>query len=56
MFRPDDTTEFVSFPDPLVTNLCFGGPDLTTAYVTLSSRGALARVPWPRPGLPLAWS
>ena len=57
VFRPDDTTEFVSFPDPLVTNLCFGGPDLTTAYVTLSSRGALVQSlrghgldsPWPGP-------
>ena len=56
VFRPNGDTVFVPFPDPLVTNLCFGGADLTTAYVTLSSRGRLARVAWPRPGLALAWN
>ncbi len=52
----DGTTEFVVFPDRLVTNICFGGPDLRTAYVTLSSQGQLARVTWPRPGLRLEWT
>ena len=56
VIRPDGTTEFVSFPDRLVTNICFGGADLRTAYVTLSSRGQLARVKWPRPGLGLQWN
>ena len=27
--------EHVPMPDPLTTNICFGGPDLRTAYVTL---------------------
>lgn len=40
-------------PDPLVTNVCFGGDDLRTAYVTLSATGRLAAVDWPRPGLRL---
>lgn len=40
-------------PDPMTTNLCFGGPDLRTAYVTLSSTGKLVALPWPRAGLPL---
>jgi gluconolactonase len=40
-------------PDPLTTNLCFGGPDLRTAYVTLSGTGRLAKVRWPVPGLKL---
>lgn len=32
---------FVSLPDTIVTNLCFGGPNLETAYVTLSGTGRL---------------
>jgi gluconolactonase len=40
-------------PDPLTTNICFGGPDLRTAYITLSSTGKLVALPWARPGLPL---
>jgi gluconolactonase len=39
--------------DPLVTNVCFGGEDLTTAYVTCSATGRLVKFPWPRPGLKL---
>jgi gluconolactonase len=40
--------------DPLTTNICFGGPDLRTAYVTLSATGQLVSFPWPRAGLGLA--
>ncbi|PRZ40875.1 gluconolactonase [Antricoccus suffuscus] len=40
--------------DPFVTNICFGGPDLRTAYVTSSGYGRLYKVQWPRPGLQLA--
>ena len=36
--------------DPFVTNVCFGGPDLTTAYITSSGRGLLYEMTWPRPG------
>ena len=42
--------EFVAMPDPYCTNICFGGPDLKTAYITLSSTGRLVSTPWPRPG------
>jgi gluconolactonase len=45
--------EFVPMPDPVCTNICFGGPDLMTAYITLSSTGRVVRMPWPRPGLKL---
>jgi gluconolactonase len=41
--------------DPLTTNICFGGPDMRTAYITLSATGRLAEVPWPVPGLKLAY-
>ena len=40
--------------DPATTNICFGGPDLRTAYVTLSGTGRLVAFDWPEAGLPLA--
>jgi len=40
-------------PDPMPTNLCFGGADLRTAYVTLSATGKLVTVSWPEAGQPL---
>ncbi len=44
----------VPLPDPYVTNLCFGGPDLRTLYVTLSGTGRLLAIDdWPVPGLKL---
>lgn len=39
--------------DPLVTNICFGGPDLRTAYVTSSGWGILYSTDWHCPGLKL---
>lgn len=40
-------------PDPLVTNVCFGGEGHRTAYVTSSGRGLLYKMEWPRSGHPL---
>ena len=40
-------------PDNTTTNICFGGDDLCTAYITLSSSGRLVSMRWPRPGLAL---
>jgi gluconolactonase len=45
--------EFVETGDPFTTNICWGGPDLRTAYITLSGTGRLVRMDWPRPGLGL---
>ena len=45
----------VTLPDPMVTNVCFGGPDLRTAYATLSATGRLVSFEWARPGLALAY-
>jgi gluconolactonase len=39
--------------DPMVTNICFGGPDLRTAYITASAFGTLQSHEWHCPGLPL---
>jgi gluconolactonase len=44
-----------ALPDPLVTNIAFGGEDLRTAYVTLSGAGKLVAFEWPSPGLRLAY-
>ena len=43
----------VKTPDVYPTNICFGGPDLRTAYITLSAKGQLAETAWPDPGLRL---
>lgn len=52
---PDGSSvEQVATGDPLTTNLCFGGPDMRTAYVTLSATGRLVSMEWPRRGLRLA--
>ena len=42
--------EFLAMPDPHCTNIFFGGPDLKTAYITLSGTGRLVSLPWARPG------
>ena len=44
---------FVPMPDRLTTNICFGGPNLETAYITLSATGQLVSLTWETPGLPL---
>ena len=47
--------------DPMTTNICFGGPGLTKAYVTLSGLGQLVELDWTdrdwtTAGLPLAFT
>jgi gluconolactonase len=42
-----------TLPDTIVTNVCFGGKDLRTAFATLSLGGTLVSFEWPRPGLAL---
>ena len=39
--------------DTHITNLCFGGTQLSKAYVTQSYAGRLVEIDWPRPGLPV---
>ena len=45
--------EHLPLPDPQTTNICFGGDNLKTAYITLAGHGKLIGIDWPRPGLPL---
>lgn len=42
--------------DPITTNICFGGSDMQTAYMTLSGTGRLGKMRWPTPGLELAYN
>jgi gluconolactonase len=54
VISPDGRSiEHVAMPDLYTTNICFGGPDLQTAYITLSTTGRLVSMRWPRPGLAL---
>ncbi|MFI0474643.1 SMP-30/gluconolactonase/LRE family protein [Halomonas sp. HMF6819] len=54
VFSPDgELLEFHEAPEGYCTNICFGGADMKTAYITLSGYGQLLEVPWPRPGLKL---
>ena len=46
---------FHPLPDFYATNIAFGGPDLRTAFVTLSCTGRLVSFRWPRPGQPLPY-
>jgi len=54
---PDGKTiEHTPLNDFLTTNLAFGGPDMKTAYVTLTAAGRLIAIDWPRPGLKLPYT
>lgn len=56
IISPDGTNvEHVPMPDLLPTNICFGGEDLRTAYITLSSSGRLVSTTWTTRGLRLAF-
>jgi gluconolactonase len=46
-------SEHVAFPDQMTTNICFGGEDMRTAYITQSRGGKLIKTRWPEPGLKL---
>jgi len=45
--------DFIPTGDILTTNVCFGGDDLRTAYITVSGTGRLLKTEWPRPGAKL---
>jgi gluconolactonase len=57
VIAPDGAVlEHVAMPDPVTTNICFGGRDLRTAYITLSATGRLVACEWPRAGLRLNYT
>ena len=46
----------VQMQDMYVTNICFGGADMKTAFITLSSSGQLVSMPWEKAGLKLNYN
>ncbi len=42
--------------DPMITNICFGGPERRTAFITASAFGTLVAHEWHCPGLKLNFS
>ena len=56
-FHPETgKAKHFAIPDPLVTNICWGGKAMKTAYITASGTGKLLAVDWPKPGLRLAFN
>lgn len=56
LFDSDGTHARYSLPgEVVVTNICFGGPDMRDAWITASGSGRLYKARWPRPGLPLSY-
>jgi gluconolactonase len=53
VISPEGNARHMPFPDILTTNICFGGEDLRTAYVCLSSSGKLVSLQWESAGLAL---
>ncbi|MEO0412457.1 MAG: SMP-30/gluconolactonase/LRE family protein [Pseudomonadota bacterium] len=49
------SASFAALPAPGTTNIAFGGKDKRAAYITQAMTGELIRMPWPRPGLELAF-
>jgi gluconolactonase len=56
VFEPGGAYEHMPAPDPVTTNICFGGPDMRDAWITCSSTGKLFKTRWPRPGLRLPFN
>ncbi len=52
----EDSCTTVPLPAAMTTNICFGGENRRTAWITASNTGQLYRCHWPRPGLKLAFN
>ncbi|MBY0338233.1 MAG: SMP-30/gluconolactonase/LRE family protein [Acetobacteraceae bacterium] len=50
-----EVLDVVKMPERMPTNICFGGPNWSTAWVTLSLTGQLVELPWREAGLRLAY-
>jgi gluconolactonase len=55
-FDPSGSVEHYATPDPITTNICFGGADMRDAWITASGTGKLYKTRWPRPGLRLNYN
>ena len=48
-----EVLQHIAVDDRITTNICFGGPNHQTAYITASSTGRLLAMKWPYKGLKL---
>ena len=53
VISPSGEYRQIKMPDMYPTNLCFGRPDMKTAWITLSATGRLGMLQWDSPGLKL---
>lgn len=57
VIAPDgEVVDVVETGDRMTTNICFGGDDRATAFITCSGDSTLLAVDWPIPGLELAFN
>lgn len=57
IFDPDNNKiEHLPLPDPIITNICFGGADMRDAWITAAGTGRLYKCRWPRPGQKLCFN
>jgi gluconolactonase len=49
VISPDGGVEHHAMPDPMTTNICFGGPDEDRIHHAVRT-GRLVAVDWPSPG------
>ncbi len=50
---PNGEGRIIPTGDPMTTNICFGGEDCMTAFITCSDSGTLRSLSWPRKGIRL---
>jgi gluconolactonase len=53
---PDGRVSAIPTPDPVTTNIAFGGPDMRDAWITCSMQGLLVKTRWPEPGMRLVYN
>jgi len=53
IFDPSGGYEHIPVPDPITTNIAFGGEDMRDAWITAGGTKTLYKFRWPRPGLKL---
>ena len=56
VINPAGGSELVPVPAFLITNICFGGSDMHTAWITAGLPGKLFKARWPREGLRLNYN
>lgn len=53
---PDGAITTHVTPDPVTTNIAFGGKDMRDAFITCSMNGTLVKTRWAEPGMPLVYN